>query len=181
MPRASNSKATTTKTSGRSCYTIQKEIKKWLILITDDNLIRRQRREHALHFLGAADSTLVTLQSSRQKPVRRTSKATIPGSWLCKRDVPLAKVLPHINIFILFLPTKGMLLVWGPPTQNSFSCIHYSCHLCLAGNCVYFANMYCLHLLHCNFRLSGLCIRGVRLTDLRSNTVNYKFSKPTYN
>ena len=40
----------------------EKEIKKWLILITDDNLSRRQRREHALHFLGAADSTLVTLQ-----------------------------------------------------------------------------------------------------------------------
>ena len=40
----------------------EKEIKKWLILITDDNLSRRKRREHALHFLGAADSTLVTLQ-----------------------------------------------------------------------------------------------------------------------
>ena len=40
----------------------EKEIKKWLIVITDDNLSRRKRREHALHFLGAADSTLVTLQ-----------------------------------------------------------------------------------------------------------------------
>ena len=40
----------------------EKEIKKWLILITDNNLSRRQRREHALHFLGAADSTLVTLR-----------------------------------------------------------------------------------------------------------------------
>ena len=40
----------------------EKEIKKWLILITDDNLSPRQHHEHALHFLGAADSTLVTLR-----------------------------------------------------------------------------------------------------------------------
>ena len=40
----------------------EKEIKKWSIFITDDNLSRRQCREHALHFLGAADSTMVALQ-----------------------------------------------------------------------------------------------------------------------
>ena len=40
----------------------ENESKKWLILIRDENLSRRKRREHALHFLGAADSTLVTLQ-----------------------------------------------------------------------------------------------------------------------
>ena len=40
----------------------EKEIKKWLNLVTDGNLSRRQRRKHALQFLGAADSTQVTLQ-----------------------------------------------------------------------------------------------------------------------
>ena len=40
----------------------ENEIKKWLILLTDENLSQRKRREHALHFFRAADSTLVTLQ-----------------------------------------------------------------------------------------------------------------------
>ena len=40
----------------------EKEIKQWLTLVTDENLSRRQRREHALHFLGATHSTKVTLQ-----------------------------------------------------------------------------------------------------------------------
>ena len=40
----------------------EKEIKECLNLVTDENLSRRQRREHALHFLGAAYSTQVTLE-----------------------------------------------------------------------------------------------------------------------
>ena len=61
-PRAADSKATTTKSSGKSCYNIREEITKWLILITDDKLGHRKHRELALHFLGAADSTLVRLE-----------------------------------------------------------------------------------------------------------------------
>ena len=73
----------------------EKEIKMWLILITDDNLSRRQHREHALHFLGAADSTLVTLQyrtlSLQLHPDKNPSHALAKQRFQvlgCARDIP---------------------------------------------------------------------------------------------
>ena len=110
----------------------ENEIKKWLILITDENLSRRKRREHALHFLGAADSTLVTLQYRtlslpRQKPVGRTSKATIPSSWVCKRYVPLANQLPYMNNRLYIISSELANAPGMAPTHtDNFSCMYYT-------------------------------------------------------
>ena len=71
--------------------------------------------------LGAVRGHVVEVEGPR-RPF--TSKATIPGSWLCKRHVPLAKLLPYMNKRIDIISSNQMNAPCMAPTHTKQLLLH---------------------------------------------------------
>ena len=60
---------------------------------------------------------------------------------MCKRHVPLAKLLPYMKKRIYIISSNLAIAPCMTPTHTKQLHVLHMC-LCLACNCVYFANMY---------------------------------------